>query len=181
MAKQTANNGGSQAAGSKPVTFSRQAAQRIAKAVRTVEGGNRNQPGITFDHSQPGGTKTFRMATFTGSWAINTPKVLLPLNVTATTATFSAFNVLFDISLLSDTTNTPTTCAVGKYGTAWHLINVVHTDADVLTSVTLQPTRLEFGRNRLASINTTIATTAISITECDNAAASAEQLNWFFG
>ena len=181
MAQQAANNGPSQAASTKAVTFSRQSAQRIAKVVRTVEAGNRDQPGITFDHPQPGGTKTFRMATFTGSWTINTPKVLLPLNVTATTATFSALNVLFNISLLSDTTNAPTTCAVAKYGTAWHLINVVHTDSDVLTGVTLQPDRLEFSQKRLVSINTTLATTGITITECDNEAASAEQLNWFFG
>jgi hypothetical protein len=54
VAKQTSNNGPSQAASTKAVTFSRQSAQRIAKVVRTVEAGNRDQPGIRFDHPQPG-------------------------------------------------------------------------------------------------------------------------------
>ena len=57
MAKQTSNNGPSQAASTKAVTFSRQSAQRIAKVVRTVEAGNRDQPGSGLIIRSRGGPK----------------------------------------------------------------------------------------------------------------------------
>ena len=82
---------------------------------------------------------------------------------------------------MSDSTNEPTVCAIAEDRGTWYLLNVVHTDADVLISATLEPTRLEFGRNKIASINSTIATAGISITSCPAAAATSEQLNWFFG
>jgi len=49
MSSQAAG-GQPQGAGKGSVTFTRQAAQRIAKVVRTVEQGDRTQPGVTFDH-----------------------------------------------------------------------------------------------------------------------------------
>ena len=99
MAKQTANNGGSQSAGSKGVTFSRQAAQRIAKAVRTIEGGSRNQPGITFDRPMAGGigSRLFRMGTFTGTWDINSANVVTFSNQTTTPNTASVTNELINL------------------------------------------------------------------------------------
>ena len=121
MAKKTANNGGSQAAGSKPVTFSRQSAQRIAKAVRTIEAGNRNQPGITFDRPMAGATKTFRMATFTGTWTKDAQKVVTFLNQTSTPNTVSAYNVFATISG-STATSVFKHVAVAKDGTAWYAI-----------------------------------------------------------
>jgi len=127
------------------------------------------------------GTDGFHLATFTGAWSINSSKIVTLYNAISTAETLSVTNVLIPVPQLSDTTNAATICAIANDRGTWCLVNVVHTDANVLTSVTLQPTRLEFGRNRLVSINTTIATTAISITECDNEAASAEQLNWFLG
>ena len=181
MAKQTANNGSSQAASTKSVTFSRQAAQRIAKAVRTVEGGNRNQPGIRFDHPMPSSGVTFQVATFTGAWSLNTSKTVEFYNITSTPNTASVTNLLLEVPALSTSTNSPTVCFIAKARGTWQLLNVQHAEHEALTSVTLQPTRLEFGRKQFVAVATTIATTGITITECDNEAASAEQLNWFFG
>ncbi len=48
MASQGAG-GQPQGAGNKFVQFSKPAAQRIAKVVRIVEGGDRNQPGLKFE------------------------------------------------------------------------------------------------------------------------------------
>ena len=180
MAKQTANNGSSQAASTKSVTFSRQAAQRIAKAVRTVEGGNRNQPGITFDHPMPSSV-TFRVATFTGAWSLNTSKTVEFYNITSTPNTASVTNLLLEVPALSTSTNSPTVCFIAKARGGWQLLNVQHATQGFLTGVSLQPTSLEFSVHNVAYVGATASTSAISITECDNEAASAEQLNWFFG
>jgi hypothetical protein len=104
------------------VTFTRPAAERIAKVVRTVEGGDRDQPGITYG-SAPGGVagKVFRVATFTGAWSINAEKTVTFRGVTATPNTVSAMNLFFPV------TNTATgdrSCAIAKDGTAWHLVGV---------------------------------------------------------
>jgi hypothetical protein len=122
VADQGANNGAGQAAGKSFVSFSRGAAQRIAKTVRTVEQGNRNQPGLTFDHPMPGGGgKVFRVCTFTGSWSKNAAKVVTFRGITSTPNTAVAQNIFVAIT---GTTSTSTTknCAIAKDGTAWYLI-----------------------------------------------------------
>jgi len=121
VGSQKADNGGKQGAGNQFVKFSRQSAQRIAKAVRTVEGGNRDQPGITFDHPLPGAVKVFRVATFTGAWSINATKTVTFRNQTATPNTAVATNLF---AALTGTTATSTfrNCAIAKDGTAWYLI-----------------------------------------------------------
>lgn len=88
MAGQGANNGPSQAAGSQFVKFSRGAAQRIAKVVRTVESGDRNGPGVGFEHPIDNGLR-LKVATFTGTWATGTWKVV---TLTGTTQTASVYN-----------------------------------------------------------------------------------------
>lgn len=118
MADQAAGTGGGQGAGKKFVQFSRGAAQRIANVVRTVEAGNRDQGGLTFDHPMPGGNvKLIRRATFTGSWAINAINVVT--FVQAPTATVSATNLSWPITY---NYTSPKTCLVGKEGTSWWLV-----------------------------------------------------------
>jgi hypothetical protein len=79
------------------VTFTRPAAERIAKVVRTVEGGDRDQPGISYG-SAPGVIgKTFRVATFTGAWSINGTKAVTFFNQTATPNTVAAVNLFANI------------------------------------------------------------------------------------
>jgi hypothetical protein len=73
MAGQAADNGNNQSAGQKFVKFTRPAAQRIARVVRTVEAGNRSQPGLTFDHpmpSTPSVSIKFAYYTATTNWTV---------------------------------------------------------------------------------------------------------------
>jgi hypothetical protein len=119
---QGASNGAGQGAGKSFVSFSRPAAQRIAKAVRVIEAGDRNQPGLTFDHPMPGGVggKVFRVCTFTGAWSKNTAKVVTFINVTSTPNTAVAENIFVAIS--GTTATTTKNCAIARDGTAWYLI-----------------------------------------------------------
>lgn len=105
------------------VTFTRPAAQRIARAVRFVEAGDRAQSGLTFEHQQssPAG-KIFRICTFTGSWTTNTAKTVTFRNITSTPNTQVAHNVFVTISVSSNYTASMN-CAIAKDGTAWYLIS----------------------------------------------------------
>jgi hypothetical protein len=67
----------------------------------------------------PGGGKVFRMCTFTGTWAIDTPKTLTFRNVTTTPNTVIAQNLFANIA---GATATAVPCAIAKEGTAWYLI-----------------------------------------------------------
>jgi hypothetical protein len=107
------------------VTFTRPAAERIAKAVRQVEGGDRDTPGIYFG-SAPGaaGAKTFRVCTFTGSWGTHaTDEKTLTLKYQTTTPnTVSAKNLTFH---LPDIGTGPYDCEISKEGTAWFLVSAL--------------------------------------------------------
>jgi hypothetical protein len=118
--------GGSRKADGKPakterVTFTRPAAERIAKVVRTVEGGERDQPGLTFGSAPGVVSKTFRVCTFTGAWAINATKTVTFRNQTSTPNTVAAVN-LFAAITGTTVTSSLRNCAIGKDGTAWYLI-----------------------------------------------------------
>lgn len=154
MASQGAGRNSGQAAGSNRfVKFSHGAAQRIAKAVRVVEGGNRDQPGIVFDHPMPGGGgKVFRVCTYTGSWSIGSSKVVTFKYQSATPNTVSASNLFFPVT---STATGSRDCAVAKDGTAWFLIDVVAavTATAVVRDITLS-----------ASLNTSACTITVSKT-----------------
>jgi hypothetical protein len=120
---QGASNGGAQGAGNNRfVKFTRPAAQRIADAVRKVEGGNRDLgPVELWPRFAASSGKTFRVCTFTGAWSIGSAKTVTFRNQTATPNTALATNLFFPI------TNTATAtrdCAIAKDGTAWYLIDV---------------------------------------------------------
>jgi hypothetical protein len=102
------------------VVFLRPDAERIARAVRTVEAGNRNETPLTFRRvgGEGGKEKVFRVCTFTGAWAINASKAITFRGVTATPNTVSAINLFAVIATSSLTRN----CAIAKDGTAWYLI-----------------------------------------------------------
>ena len=132
---QGASNSGGQGAGKSFVSFSRPAAQRIAKAVRAVEAGNRSQPGLTFDHPMPGGGgKVFRVCTFTGAWSIGSSKTVAFKYQTATPNTASATNLFFPV-----TSTAQLDCAIAKDGTAWFLIDVPFytASASFITSISV--------------------------------------------
>lgn len=155
MAEQAASNGAGQAAGKSFVSFSRGAAQRIAKVVRTVEAGDRSQPGVAFDHPQFGNAKIFRVCTFTGSWAIGSSKTVSYKYQTSTPNTAVATNLFFPV-----TSTATLDCAIAKDGTAWFLVDVPFFTASAafVTSVSVGAT---LNTNTCAI---TVATTAATAT-----------------
>jgi hypothetical protein len=152
VAEQGASNGAGQAAGKSFVSFSRPAAQRIAKAVRTVEAGDRNQPGLTFDHPQFGATgKLFRVCTFAGSWSIGSTKSVTFKYQSTTPNTAAATNLFFPV-----TSTATLDCAIAKDGTAWFLVDVPFYTASAVfvTAVTVGATL------NTTTCGITVATTA---------------------
>lgn len=100
------------------VTFTKPAAERIGKVVRTVEAGNRDQGPLTFGIGQVPASKGFRVCTFTGAWAINSSKTVTFKGVTSTPNTAVAINLFAAIAEPASAAN----CAIAKDGTAWYLI-----------------------------------------------------------
>lgn len=101
------------------VTFTRPAAERIAKVVRTVERGDTSGQPLTFG-SGPRGLPgvVFRVCTFTGAWSINASKTVTFKYQTATPNTASAINLFSAIASFTGSRD----CAIAKEGTAWFLV-----------------------------------------------------------
>jgi hypothetical protein len=104
------------------ITFTRPAAERIAKVVRHVEGGDRDSSGLTFRRVPPQGEagKVFRIATFTGAWSIGATKTVTFKYQTNTPNTAVATNLFFPFPAPA----TATDCSIAKEGTAWFLVDV---------------------------------------------------------
>jgi len=100
------------------VTFTKPAAERIAKVVRAVEGGDRDAGPLTFgNRGVAGNPKLFRVCTFTGAWSIGDTKTVALKNQTATPNTVAAVNLFCGLS--------PTAAcdvSIAKDGTAWYLV-----------------------------------------------------------
>lgn len=75
------------------VDFTRGAAERIARVVRLVEQGDRNQSGPTWERVNDAIPAGLKLATFTGDWAINTFKTVKLYGVTSTPNTASVLNL----------------------------------------------------------------------------------------
>lgn len=100
------------------VSFTRPAAERIAKVVRTVEAGDRDAGPLSFGYRDSAAIgKLFRICTFTGSWNIDAAKTVTFKYQANTPNTVSATNLFANITS-TDTRD----CAVAKDGTAWFLI-----------------------------------------------------------
>jgi hypothetical protein len=107
------------AARTERVTFTKPAAERIAKVVRAVEGGDRDAGPLTFGgRGVAGNPKAFRVCTFTGAWSINAEKTVTFRSQTATPNTVAAVNLFAALSSAAGNRN----CAIAKDGTAWYLI-----------------------------------------------------------
>jgi hypothetical protein len=153
------------AARTERVTFTRPAAERIAKVVRAVEGGDRDTPGIYFGSAPgAGGAKTFRVCTFTGAWAIDAAKVVTFKNQTTTPNTVSATNLFLGLP-----ENGTRNCGIAKDGTGWYLIQWQMDAATALSGATLGTASLEFSRINVASLGTA-TTVSIAVTTCSTAA-----------
>lgn len=103
------------------VVFTRPAAERISKVVRTVEAGDRRSNGLSFGVVAGVDSKVFRVCTFTGSWSKDSAKVVTFRGITSTPNTAVAQNIFVTISG-STSTATTKSCAIAKDGTAWYLI-----------------------------------------------------------
>ena len=102
------------------VTFTRPAAERIAKVVRGVEAGDRDQAGLTFGHRLGGSSgKAVRSATFTGAWAIGATNAITFRY--APTATQVAVNLTWPLGGCPLST---TTCIVTKEQGTWLLVSI---------------------------------------------------------
>jgi len=99
------------------ISFTRPAAARIARAVRVVE--NARPPGAPLQSRpvQHPPAKAFRVATFTGSWAINTAKVVTLKNQTTTPNTVTVVNLYCGLS-----PSASCDVSIAKNGTAWYLV-----------------------------------------------------------
>lgn len=163
MGGQKADNGPSQAAGSKFVKFSRASAQRIAKVVRQVEGGNRQQSGVVFDHPMPSGAVVaIRTATFTGSWVIGEEKLV---TFKYRSGTANAYNDLIDLPEANSRD-----CIVGKEGTAWRLINWQWYVIGAATAATLTTTELRFDTLPFGAVATSSTNSfVVSVIACSTA------------
>jgi hypothetical protein len=100
------------------VTFTKPAAERIARVVREIEGGDRD--GLPIAYGMRGAAdsrKVFRVCTFTGSWAIGATKTVTFREATATPNTVAAMNLFCGL-------NPTGSCdvSIAKDGTAWYLV-----------------------------------------------------------
>ena len=137
-----------------PVIFDRSSAERIASAVRRVEIGDRTESPLRFDTvPPPQQRKTFRIATFSGAWAINATKTVTFKYQTATPNTASVVNLFFPYPAVTSATD----CAIAKDGTAWHLIDVPFATA---TAVFVSATSAQTVVSNVTVQNTFVATTA---------------------
>jgi hypothetical protein len=101
------------------VSFTRPAAERIGKAVREVEAGNRDLGPVEFGpRGIAGSGRVFRVCTFTGAWSIDSAKTVTFRNVTSTPNTVSAVNLFAALTA----SGSARACAIAKDGTAWYLI-----------------------------------------------------------
>lgn len=88
------------------VDFTRGAAERIARVVRLVEQGQRDQTGPTYgkvDDGTGGSGGRIRLGTFTGPWPIGELKTV---TLTSSTATYSVKNVTLPLDMEDQSPNT---------------------------------------------------------------------------
>jgi hypothetical protein len=147
-----------------PVLFDIASATRIANAVRKVEIGDRSERPLTFDQIVPQQQrKTFRIATFTGAWAINATKTVTFKYQTNTPNTAVVTNLFFPVPAPAGATD----CAIAKDGTAWFLIDVPLQTVSVITGVSLTTAGLQFTRSSISvQASATLTITTIGTTAC---------------
>jgi hypothetical protein len=151
-----------------PVFFDRSSAERIANAVRKVEIGDRSESALRFRRELPQQQrKTFRIATFTGAWAINATKTVTFKYQTSTPNTANAVNLFAVVPAPSGAAD----CAIARDGTAWFLIEwfqpTTTAVVTVLTGVTLTTAGLQFTRASITvQSSATLTITTIGTTAC---------------
>jgi len=142
------------------VSFTRGAADRIAKVVRTVERGDTSAEGLRFGRPAGGeGAKGFRICTFSGAWNIGASKTVTFKYKATTPNTVSATNLFWPLP-----DNGTRDCSIAKDGTSWFLL-VPQLDAGTALSSATLGSSLEFGRINVVSLGTA-STVSIAVTTC---------------
>ena len=149
------------AAKTERVTFTRPAAERIAKVVRAFEAGDRSQSPLSFGHRPAEQAKTFRICTFTGAWSISSSKTVTFKYQTTTPNTVSATNLFLPIG---DTGNTRD-CAIARDGSAWFLVQSQWEPISLVSDATLTTAAIEFTRYAGGHLGTA-STVQIAVTAC---------------
>jgi len=128
------------AAKTQATSFTRPAAERIARVVRKVEAGDRKENALSFERVGRGaGGKVFRVCTFIGSWDIGSTKPVTFKNQTTTPNTVSATNLFWPVP-----DGEERDCAIAKDGTAWYLLVPQLFAADFATAATVTTASIEF-------------------------------------
>jgi hypothetical protein len=113
------------------VVFTRPAAERIAKVVRTIEDGDRSSSGLRFERVASSLASPLKLATFTGNWATGQYRTV---TIHGSTNTASVYNWC-NSSLHADTANTTSTRYV-IFGKASGTNSVVEIQLGLPTSQT---------------------------------------------
>jgi len=101
------------------VVFTLPDAERIAKAVRRVEGGNRDEAPLRFRKVDTDRARNvFRIGTFSGNWGIGATSVVTFKYVTTTPNTVVARNLFWPL----DNNGGIVDCSIAREGTSWFLI-----------------------------------------------------------
>lgn len=138
------------------VVFTRPAADRIAKAVRIVEAGDRSTEPLVFERLGPGGGSgiSVKRASWTANWSYNETATVTFL--TATNATATATNVILGAG--------PGNGWIARSGSAgWQLVSV---------NLTLQPGYAANEIQVFGHSSTSALMQWYSITTCSTATAS---------
>ena len=128
------------------VTFTRPAAERIAHVVRTVERSGRDTKGPVWNPRMEGGGGggDIRLCTFTGEWLIQDYKIVE--FASNTNATAFAINRLFSIGDACTAQRAYVSLVKSSETSAanYHLINVQHFTAAIVTDVLVGTAAIEF-------------------------------------
>jgi len=126
------------------VTFTRPAAERIAHVVRTVERSGRDTKGPVWNPRMEGGGGGIRLCTFTGEWLTETYTIVT--FASNTNATAFAVNRLFSIGDACTAQRAYVSLVKSSETSAsdYHLINVQHFTAAIVTDVLLGTAAIEF-------------------------------------
>lgn len=122
------------------IQFDSDSGARIGRAVRFVEEQYPRAKPLAFEAIfQSPVRRSFRICTFTGSWATGSLKVVTFKNQTSTPNTVSAMNLFWPIP------NGPQRdCSIAREGTSWYLLVPSLYSADAVTAATVTTASLEF-------------------------------------
>ena len=142
------------------VVFLRPDAERIARAVRRVEGMREAAP-LTFrrvitDSARVG----VRLAAYSGEWSRGSSKTL-----TLPSGTVVAYNALINLPSAGERA-----CIIGRDGTAWQLINWQQDVAHAATAAELTIDALVFKALPVGAVGGTGSTFSVSVTTCSTSA-----------